>query len=383
MARAKVAALATVSALVAVLLAEILAALVAPSTRVTRDILGRRPIEVTPGLYREMVHDGQAYTDLQPGARGRHRLLNDYDVALRFSQLGTRSPDLGPREPGEFRVLILGDSQTFGHGVAEESTFVNRLQDLLRADAGAPVRVINGGVAGYGTYEALWKLERLAPVVQPDLVLAVVFADNALVPDEGNDLWNNVERAARREATGATPALPSTRLRTPVRPPARARLRFLADHSHLYGLLSLLRRKLRGVPSHVEQVRSYGQAPGEGQRLAEAWEEVRRVLNEMATVARTGDARFAVVYLPGLASLLIQDRGAMAELERAGYPLLPLFVALEDALQGDPMRLRFRNDSHYNAFAHGVIAAELRAGLVREKLLPWVSAEPPSPDPLR
>ncbi len=146
-------------------------------------------------------------------------------------------------------------------------------------------------------------------------------------------------------------------------------MRWLARHSHLYGLLSQMKQRFRREPSHVERVRDYGQSQRGGERHTTIWDETRDLLQQMAQVANESGAAFVVVYLPELASLELDDSSAMDELERTGLPVLSVFAALQGERQGNSMRLRFRHDGHYNTLAHGVIAEAIASALLAPPLL--------------
>lgn len=89
------------------------------------------------------------------------------------------APVLG-KQPGERRLLILGDSVTFGASVATDQTYPQRLQAEL-ATRGSNVRVLNGGVTSYDpSQEADW-LELFGWKLEPDQ-LAVAFCANDLEP---------------------------------------------------------------------------------------------------------------------------------------------------------------------------------------------------------
>jgi hypothetical protein len=62
---------------------------------------------------------------------------------VRTNAYGFRGPEWAvPKPPGTFRVMVLGDSLSFGNLVAYEDTFAARLQDALRAqrEGGTPRR---------------------------------------------------------------------------------------------------------------------------------------------------------------------------------------------------------------------------------------------------
>ena len=78
------------------------------------------------------------------------------------------------------RVLMLGDSIAFGPGVSDEETFSHRLQEVDPA-----LEVLNLSVPGYGTDQALLRLQREGVALRPDVVVlhfcvANDVVDNAL-----------------------------------------------------------------------------------------------------------------------------------------------------------------------------------------------------------
>jgi lysophospholipase L1-like esterase len=83
------------------------------------------------------------------------------------NEFGLRDDDF-PREkpPGEKRILALGNSTTFGSGVAQEDTYPQQWERIL----GARYQVINGGGQG-GSMDALIEfLQEDGLSFQPDLV---------------------------------------------------------------------------------------------------------------------------------------------------------------------------------------------------------------------
>ncbi len=110
--------------------------------------------------------------DLRPGAR---RQEDDHWVSINAS--GHRGLDIsGPPGSGRARVVLLGDSITFGTYVGDGETFADHLG---RAPG---FEVVNLGVQGYGPGQSLLKLEReglrYAPqVVVLNVCLANDFAD--------------------------------------------------------------------------------------------------------------------------------------------------------------------------------------------------------------
>jgi len=83
------------------------------------------------------------------------------------------------------RVVVLGDSITKGvrSGVTAEETFASLLQSALR-DAGHDVDVINHGIGGERTDQALARLSRDIQVLEPTLV-TVMYGTNDSYVDKG------------------------------------------------------------------------------------------------------------------------------------------------------------------------------------------------------
>jgi hypothetical protein len=76
----------------------------------------------------------------------------EYDHVLRTNTRGFVGPDVpSVKAPGEFRIVILGDSYTAGGQVPYDQNYTALLQDLLVADGFSDIRVINAGVGGCGT----------------------------------------------------------------------------------------------------------------------------------------------------------------------------------------------------------------------------------------
>lgn len=72
-----------------------------------------------------------------------------------------------PKPAGVQRVLVLGDSFTFGDEVGDDETYCHFLQAALPAE----VEVLNLGVHGYGHDQMLLYLQEVGARYQPDVVL--------------------------------------------------------------------------------------------------------------------------------------------------------------------------------------------------------------------
>lgn len=98
-----------------------------------------------------------------------------------FNSDGYRGPELPARVPGVLRVALVGDSFTFGTGIALADTLGVHLERVL-ARRGVAAQVLNLGVPGYCALEVAEVVEQRALALDPDVVLYVFFANDAEPP---------------------------------------------------------------------------------------------------------------------------------------------------------------------------------------------------------
>ena len=94
-------------------------------------------------------------------------------VRYRFNSQGIRGPERTPYpKPGVFRIIVVGDSVTMGHGVAEEDTYPALLEQKLNAAAMADrFEVINLGISNANLASVVERLNTLGVPLHPDLIV--------------------------------------------------------------------------------------------------------------------------------------------------------------------------------------------------------------------
>ncbi len=117
-----------------------------------------------------------------------------------FNPQGFRGVPVEPvKPPGVFRIIALGDSNTFGWAVDDGANWPSQLQRLFTGSHKG-VEVINAGVWGYSSFQGLRRLKEILPF-NPDLVLVSFGGNDAhqvLVPDaEYVKRHDRIERLAR------------------------------------------------------------------------------------------------------------------------------------------------------------------------------------------
>jgi hypothetical protein len=265
-----------------------------------------------------------------------------YHHEVRVNALGLRGREVPEeRAPGELRVLALGDSTTYGQGVADGDTLPAAMEAELRAlSSDRAWRVINAGHRGYATNQELALLRELGPSIDPDVVLLLWFE---------NDLEDiDVERNhARFLEVGRVPfdlGEPWTR---------GARLRWHATQ--------LLRRSalLMELHDRLQQARTVPRSAEEERR---GLERAAGHLDELVALCREGDRLGVVAVVPHPGVLSGPGRhgelaGEVLRLARErGLATLDLAPALlEHARRTEgPTVLPF--DGHYDGAANRAMA---------------------------
>jgi len=151
---------------------------------------------LTGGGYMSGSGDEHPRGQLTPGLRvkqGYDRPRWDYFdeqgcILIEHNSTGFRDEEFQLEKPaGEFRVLAIGDSFTYGSGVLMEDAWPHVLERRL-GESGRKVQVINCGfAAGYSpaSYET-W-LESDGLLLEPDLVV-IGFCLNDMGANNGNDV---------------------------------------------------------------------------------------------------------------------------------------------------------------------------------------------------
>lgn len=121
-----------------------------------------------------LTHEKYGFDEYDPGLGWRPRA--DYaSESVRTNAMGIRADREyeTTRRDGVRRVVVVGDSYTWGEEVGNADTYSSRLEELLPA-----TDVINLGVHGYGTDQQLLYLRERGFDFAPDLVVLAIYDDN-------------------------------------------------------------------------------------------------------------------------------------------------------------------------------------------------------------
>ncbi len=102
------------------------------------------------------------------------------------NDLGFRTINTSPKAEGKMRIVIVGDSWTFGPSVKYEQTFSYRLQELLNRN-GKNFEVYNLSMLGWNTENQIAALRVFLSQLKPDFVVICPTSNDI---DETFDVWN-------------------------------------------------------------------------------------------------------------------------------------------------------------------------------------------------
>ncbi len=108
---------------------------------------------------------------LRPGASGY--MKERKEILYRINSAGFRDRErTHAKASGVYRIMVLGDSVTFGIGVEASEPFTRVLETTLAERAAdASVEVLNFGVGGYNPYIEAELLKDIGRSYEPDLVI--------------------------------------------------------------------------------------------------------------------------------------------------------------------------------------------------------------------
>lgn len=110
------------------------------------------------------IRSWTVHHEMRPGYRSPNIQTNSF---------GLRSPEVVvPKPTGTFRILLLGDSFTFGQRVVDDEVFARRLEKQLAARNPADrVEVVNAGVISYCPLLEYLQYRHHLYALEPDLVV--------------------------------------------------------------------------------------------------------------------------------------------------------------------------------------------------------------------
>lgn len=256
--------------------------------------------------------------------------------------------DPAPKKPDTFRIIVVGDSFTFGPNMQYADTFPKKLEWMLNLNASAPrVEVLNRGVCGASTVSEV-ELVKQALREAPDLLILEITL---------NDAEPHILSQQERDEVFGSPWL-SWRI---------------INWSRALGFLAQRIHNSRTVTKYIDYHSKFFKDP-------ESLDRFDRSLASISAQAKNANIPIIAVLFP-LFDFPINERYPFADVHRiiatsATKHSLQL-VDLQAAYQAiPPERLQVipGDDNHPNEIAHRIAAERLLAALIDRKLVPETSA---------
>lgn len=149
------------------------------------EILARRGArETTEDPHIRMDFDGDLLWGLS--------MVQQEQPDLQVNSLGLRGGEL--REEPTVRILTLGDSSVYGHGVTLDEVFSTVLAKRIEAarppgSTALPVEPVVGAVPGYSTFQSRRFFARIADEVEPDVVIIGNLWSDAYFAAVSDEAW--------------------------------------------------------------------------------------------------------------------------------------------------------------------------------------------------
>jgi len=327
----------------------------------------------------------------------------EWRTFVRINDHGLRGPEIPYARRGGFRVLVLGDSYTEGLQVAEEETFVRRLEARLRAERpGCRIEVINAGHAAYGTQNELLFYLHEGRKYAADLVLLVFNTENDVLensamlleqipfpyPDKPHYVYDGNRLVLRN--------FPLPAAKEPWATVERLH-RTIARHSLLYRVAWSLTLPRVGRAHAGDSFPRLGPLGALLREYPPEWDEAWRLtwalLHRLQRAVARDGARFAVaviggayevssqrfesrLYLAGAARVrdrLDRDkpnRLVTGWLNRHRIPYVPVLERFREHAAATGRDGYYHWDVHWNSEGHALAADVIGAGLEELRLIP-------------
>lgn len=311
-------------------------------------------------------HSSAGSGDLMPNQDGHWVIWFHRPYHVQTNSVGLRNT--AELSNDGFRILAVGDSQTFGAYNVNEDTWPAWTENGLNLHykQSGRVQVLNAGIAGYTISDELAYLKDKGVALQPKLVLL------AVIENDITDLRKDLAGTPQRPKEGALSSL-------------QIALRALGRSSALVSVAEQVKTNMQFQAAGVDVRRGEGdtRAPTEAppDELEKRYADLFR---ETAALLKGKSIPFAVFYIPSAEAL---DGGAKPTVEpvarrlaeETGTPYLdttPILQRQPDPaqrlylLQKDPKTGQLAGNGHLSREGHAAVASAVAQWLTEVKLVP-------------
>lgn len=321
-----------------------------------------------PGLYEQLPQGLRLRRCLQ---QDHYDVISNRNVLVETNELGNRSPPIGPKDAGEFRILVLGDSITLGAYCEYDETYPHFIEKALG------YRTINAGVAGISLNCSFKILQETGLLTQPDIVIVGMYLNDVSPSHLYTPLNNFLGRSALLEK------LYKTQRYKQMEEETASRYRELTGNDLPEPYPGGAWKTDPAAFEYEKSISDWGVA-----WQPQTWEQLRKDMEQFVEVRdRYG---FALVFVLFPCTLQVQadflDDTPQRFWERItqelGIPHLDLLPLLRSRFQQDGISLAY-DHCHLTPAGNKFVGSTIAEFLKREVLPGIQSAPPPRPDPVR
>jgi hypothetical protein len=336
------------------------------------------------------AHDRLGYR-LTPGFEGYFEGIyggGEFKTHVKINSRGFRDKEYGKKAYNVFRILVIGDSHTFGWGVEEQDCWVRLLENMLNKNnitESIRYEVINAGVPGYSNDQEL-EIFRMNLDLEPDMVLL----GYCIGSDVGENWVGGKDRFTVVNGYWVynTVANKSRGILWNVKA-------FLYAHSHVYNFIRVRYWRLKKMFENRLQSRDELQNSSDKivirgaywyeklflkeyiPQQKQAWKLTKQILKEMFVTAKKNNIKMGIVLIP--LKMQVEDADI---LEQKGYVLdKPNKIVIQYAKKYDVFvvdlypefrkiakhkKLYLKFDPHWQKHTHVIAARIIYDKLIQE-----------------
>lgn len=272
-----------------------------------------------------------------------------HDKPVKINSVGIRDADFISASPaGTYRILAIGDSQTFGNGLELANTWPKQLEAIINQTATTKnTEVINAGLPGSDTWQHEIILQRMLSIYQPDAVVLALYVNDVVERFDPKP----TTKTKNLQLLKAGYILKQSVLLLTLRTAIQTIKQLLSPNLNTSLQISLM--KGESLPE-----------------LEKRWEQVDRSLAAIKRKSDINNVQFGIVLLPrrdqvsGQIPWEAYKNRLVAIAEQRQIPMISAFTSLQEAYKIYKKALFIPWDGHNSKIANKVIAQEIADKLV-------------------
>lgn len=355
----------------------------------TRAVLDSQNKKAVLGFYQEDEFLAQS---LRPNASGilQSRAKGEFKVNIKTTSQGFR--DIKeyevPKPINTYRILMLGDSFTLGHGVEVEETFAKVLEKSLNSKFGDKrFEVINAAYAsGFTWDEAYLFTKEKGLIYQPDLVIENIWTGNDLI-EIGEHVYPKIDEndLPQKIISNRTYVTEDGYLKQREAPPRKIKgfvgyvNETVCDNLQICKtiLRPFVERKIKILSNRTNNSRP--QSPYVNFLLRdldlktqENWDAGKNMLLALDKITKDSGTKFMIVNIPVKEQIhdpygILHDKELNEKrIEEFAKNSQIAYCDITSDLKGNPKESFFKNDAHLTKIGHRLAAYAIEEYLIAQ-----------------